>query len=50
MAATLVGPGRRSSYAEYLALPDDLRAEYGNGEVLVSPPPSFSLDPPVSCR
>jgi hypothetical protein len=42
MAATLAGLSRRSSYAEYLALPDDLRAEYVNGEVLVNPPPSFS--------
>lgn len=33
---------RRMSLAEYLALPDDLHAEYVDGVALVTPPPSFT--------
>lgn len=33
--------GRRVSYQAYLDLPDELRAEYVNGVVIVNPPPSF---------
>lgn len=42
MVATPAVLGQRVSYAEYLSLPDILRAEYVNGEVLVNPPPSFA--------
>lgn len=42
MVAAVVVGGRRASYAEYLDLPDDLRADYVNGEVQVNPPPSFA--------
>lgn len=42
VVAAVVVPGRRASYAQYLDLPDDLRANYVNGEVLMDPPPSYA--------
>lgn len=33
---------RRASYQAYLDLPDDLRAEYINGVIIMNPPPSFA--------
>lgn len=33
--------GTQASFEEYLALPDDLRAEYVDGAILMNPPPSF---------
>lgn len=42
MAETTVTSGtrRRMTWEQYWQLPEDLRAEYSDGEVLVNPPPS----------
>lgn len=42
MAETTVtfGTRQRMTWEQYWDLPDDLRAEYSDGEVLVNPPPS----------
>jgi Uma2 family endonuclease len=36
-----VGTSRRMTYEQFWELPDDLRAEYSDGEVIVNPAPSF---------
>lgn len=42
MARPVAVDGERISYRAYLDLPDDLRAEYVHGTVIVNPPPSFT--------
>ena len=43
MAETTVsfGTSRLMTYGQFWELPDDLRAEYSDGEAIVNPPPSF---------
>ena len=37
----MFGTSRRMTYEQFWELPDDLRAEYVDGEAIVNPPPSF---------